>query len=61
MAAVADVLNSFQHITSLLQELITSRAHKAETRTEAPGMLREVQEHSFLFIAKMLYNVCIAI
>ena len=31
------VLNSFQHITSLLQELGTSRAHKAETRIEASG------------------------
>ena len=60
LAAVTAVLNSFQHITSLLQEMGTLRAHKAETCIEASGLLREVQEQSFLFIAKMLYKVCIA-
>ena len=36
------LLNSFQHITSLLQEMGTSRAHKAKTRIEALGLLPEV-------------------
>ena len=54
------VLNSFQHI-SLLQEIDTLKAHKLETLVEVSGLLREVQEQSFLFIAEMLYKVCIAI
>ena len=54
LATVTAVLNSFQLITSLIQEIGTSRAHKAQTPTEASGLIREVQEQSFLFIAKML-------
>ena len=61
LATVTAALNSFQHITSLIQEMGTSRGHKAEARIEASGLLQEVQEQSFLFIAKMLYKVCIAI
>ena len=60
MAALTAALISFQHITSLLQEMGTSRAHKAEMRIEASGLLRKVQEQNFLFIAKMLYKVYIA-
>ena len=56
LATVTAVLNSFQHITRLLQEMATSRADKAETRVEASGLLREVQEQNFLSIAKMLYK-----
>ena len=33
LATVTAVLNSFQHITSLLQEMSVSRAHKAEIRS----------------------------
>ena len=60
LATVTAVFNSFQHVTSLLQEMGISRARKAERRIETSGMLRKVQEHSFLFIAKMLYKACIA-
>ena len=35
LATVTAVFNSFQYITSLFQEMATSRAHKAETRIEA--------------------------
>ena len=38
LATVTTVLNSFQHTTSL-QEIDTSRAHKAETCIEASGLL----------------------
>ena len=61
LATVTAVFNSLQHITSLLREMATSKTHKAETRIETSGLLREVQEQSFLFIAKMLCKVCIAI
>ena len=60
LATATTVLNSFQHVTSLLQETDTLRVHKAETRIETSELLREVQEQSFLFIAKMFYWVCIA-
>ena len=56
MATVTAVSHSFQHITSLLQEMVTSRVHKAETRIEASELLREGQEQSVLFIAKILHN-----
>ena len=44
LATVTAVLNFFQHITSLLQETVTSRACKAETRIKTSGLLQEVQE-----------------
>ena len=59
LATVTAVLNSFQHITSLLREMSTS--HKVETRIEVSGKLQKVQQQSFLFIAEMLYKVCVAI
>ena len=61
LATVTAVLNSFHHITSLLQEMGTSRAYKAETRIETSELLREVQKQSIMFITKTLYMVCIAI
>ena len=39
LATATAVLNSLQHITSLLQEMGTSRVHKAETRIKASGLL----------------------
>ena len=60
LATEIAVLNSFQHIISH-QEISNSRAHKAETSIETSGLLRELQERSFLFIAKMLYKICIAV
>ena len=32
--------------------MATLRAHKTETRTESPGLLREVQEQSFFVYCK---------
>ena len=61
LVTVTAVFKFFQHMTSLLQKIGTSTAHKAETRIEASGLLQEVQEQSFLFIAKMHYKACIAI
>ena len=61
LAMATAVSDFFQHITPLLQEMVTSRVHKAETRIEVSGVYREVHEQSFLSIAKMLYKVCIAI
>ena len=61
LATVTAALNSFQHITSLLQEIGTLREHKPETRIEGSELLREVQEQRFLFIAKMFYKVCTAV
>ena len=62
LATVTAVLNSFLHTTSFFQEMGTgtSRKHKAETRIEAPKLLRKVQEQSFLFISKIIYKVFIA-
>ena len=39
----------------------TFRAHIAETRTKVSGLLLELQKQSFLFVAKMLCKVCIAL
>ena len=61
LATITAVLNSFQPATLFLQEMGTSTAHKTETRLEASGLLREVQEQSFLFIVEMLYKAYIAI
>ena len=61
LATVTAVLNFFQHVKSLLQEMGTSRAHKPETHIKASGLLQDMQEQSFLFIATMLYKVCITI
>ena len=49
LATVTAVFNFFQHVTLLLQEMGTLRAHKAETRIETSGLLREVQKNSILF------------
>ena len=54
LATVTAALNSFQHITLYLQKTGALRAYKAETRKEAPELLREVQKQSFLLIEKML-------
>ena len=52
LATVTAVLNSFQHVASLLREMGTATAHQAETRIETSGLLREVQGQSFLFCCK---------
>ena len=39
LATVTAILNSFRHITSLLQEMGTLRAHKPETHIKASGIL----------------------
>ena len=57
LATVTTILRSFEPITSLLQEICESRTRGADMRMEATGLLREVSENSFLFIAQMLYKV----
>jgi len=57
LATVTTILRSFEPITSLLQEICESRTRGADMRMEATGLLREVSEKSFLFIAQMLYKV----
>ena len=58
LATVTAGLNSFQHITSLLQEMGTSQAHKAETRLKASGLLGEVQEQFLVHCKDALQGMC---
>jgi len=51
------VLNSFQDIVALLSQISSTRTNGAERRMQATGLLREISEQSFLFIAKLTYKV----
>jgi len=51
------VLNSFQEIVALLNQISSTRTNGAEIRMQATGLLREISEQSFLFMAKLIYKV----
>ncbi len=48
---------SFQDITELLAVINGNRRYETEVRMEAAGLIREVSETSFKFIAHMVYKI----
>uniref|UniRef100_A0A8C1TJI1 TTF-type domain-containing protein n=1 Tax=Cyprinus carpio TaxID=7962 RepID=A0A8C1TJI1_CYPCA len=57
LQTVKTILNSFQEITELLAEINGNRRYETEVRMEAAGLIREVSETSFKFIAHMVYKI----
>lgn len=57
LASVSVILASLNDITSLLTEIDCVRAYGAEVRMEAVGLLREVSEPSFIFIAQLVHKM----
>lgn len=50
------ILQSFEDLTSFLAEL-DNRVYSAEVRVEASGLLREIGEPNFLFIANFVHTI----
>jgi len=44
-------------MVALLSQISSTRTNGAEIRMQATGLLREISEKSFLFIAKLIYKV----
>ncbi len=57
LQTVKTILNSFQDITELLAVINGNRRYETEVRMEAAGLIREVSETSFKFIAHMVYKI----
>ncbi|KAJ4937910.1 hypothetical protein JOQ06_002539 [Pogonophryne albipinna] len=57
LATVSVIIKSFNDITSLLTEINYVMAHGAEIRMEATGLLHEMTEPSFPFIAQLVHTV----
>jgi len=57
LATTSTVLNSFQTIVALLNQISSTRSNGAEIRMQATGLLREISEQSFLFLTKLIYKV----
>lgn len=56
LATVSVILKFFNGLTSLLTEIDTVPSFGAEVRMEAVGLLREMTEPSFLFIANLVHK-----
>lgn len=57
LATVSVIIKSFNDITFLLTDINSVMAHGAEIRMEATGLLREMTEPSFPFIAQLVHTV----
>lgn len=57
LATVSVILKSFNDLTSILTEINIVRAFGTEVRMEAVGLLREMTEPSFLFIANLVHTL----
>ncbi len=57
LQTVKTILNYFQDITELLAVINGNRRYETEVRMEAAGLIREVSETSFKFIAHMVYKI----
>ncbi len=57
LQTVKTIQNSFQDSTELLAVINGNRRYETEVRMEAAGLIREVSETSFKFIAHMVYKI----
>ena len=57
LATVSVILKSFDDIKSILTDADTVLDYGAETRMEATGLLREVSEPSFMFLANLTHRI----
>ncbi|KAG9282357.1 zinc finger MYM-type protein 1-like [Astyanax mexicanus] len=56
-ATVSAIIASYQDITSFLSEIESDRAYCSEIRMEAIGLLREISETNFMFIARLVQKL----
>jgi len=56
-STVSVILKSFDDLSTLFQEITSTRAFGADVRVEATGLWHSMSEPSFKFIAEMVHKI----